>query len=223
MKSYGGNAAAWGRLLSVAGAAAILTGCSPVVVRAGSPGPPTPSSAPQGTYRLLQEPEAGYAAVLGVIGQAHRTLRMTMYELADPAAIDALIDAHRRGVATRIILDAAIPRPPHQRSRLRPTHSCRCRRTVGTRSDHLPPKDADRRRHPNRYRHSQSRRQALPVKPRRLGAGQRPRRHRRHHHHLRCRLLRGQDRPPGTRPGQPPPDLVTRRAGSFPPSAQHRR
>ncbi|WP_196760417.1 phospholipase D-like domain-containing protein, partial [Mycobacterium avium] len=107
VKSYGGNAAAWRRLLSVAGAAAILTGCSPVFVRAGSPGPPTPSSAPQGTYRLLQEPEAGYSAVLGVIGQAHRTLRMTMYELADPAAIDALIDAHRRGVATRIILDAA--------------------------------------------------------------------------------------------------------------------
>lgn len=98
MQSCTGTTFAWRRLIAAAGAVAILTGCS-----SGA----APSSAPQGTYRLIQEPEAGYSAVLGVIGQAHRTLRMTMYELADPAAIDALIDAHRRGVATRIILDAA--------------------------------------------------------------------------------------------------------------------
>lgn len=49
----------------------------------------------------------GYSAVLAIIGQARRTLRMTMYELADAAALSALVDAHRRGVATKVIVDAA--------------------------------------------------------------------------------------------------------------------
>jgi hypothetical protein len=30
-----------------------------------------------------------------------------MYELTDPAVVNALIDAHRRGVDTKVILDAA--------------------------------------------------------------------------------------------------------------------
>jgi cardiolipin synthase A/B len=34
-------------------------------------------------------------------------VRMTMYELTDPAAVNALIDAHNRGLDTRVILDTA--------------------------------------------------------------------------------------------------------------------
>lgn len=97
----------WQRVVSVAAATAVLTGCGAIASRAGSPAPPLAPSAEQGAYRLIQEPEAGYSPVLGIIGQARRTLRMTMYELADSAAVGALIDAHRRGVDTKVLLDAA--------------------------------------------------------------------------------------------------------------------
>jgi cardiolipin synthase A/B len=58
-------------------------------------------------YQLIQEPDAGYSAIIGLISGASRSVRITMYELTDPDAVDALIDAHRRGVATKVILDAA--------------------------------------------------------------------------------------------------------------------
>lgn len=58
-------------------------------------------------YQLVQEPDAGYSPIIGLIPGAATSVRMTMYELTDPAAIKALIDAHRRGVQTRVILDAA--------------------------------------------------------------------------------------------------------------------
>ena len=60
-----------------------------------------------GAYQLIQEPDAGYSSIVGLISGATRSVRMTMYELTDPAAINALIDAHRRGVDTKVILDAA--------------------------------------------------------------------------------------------------------------------
>ena len=58
-------------------------------------------------YQLIQQPDAGYSSIVGLISGATRSVRMTMYELTDPAAINALIDAHRRGVDTKVILDAA--------------------------------------------------------------------------------------------------------------------
>ncbi len=58
-------------------------------------------------YQLIQEPDAGYSPIIGLISGAARSVRVTMYELTDPAAVDALIDAHRRGVDTKVILDAA--------------------------------------------------------------------------------------------------------------------
>jgi cardiolipin synthase A/B len=58
-------------------------------------------------YQLIQEPDAGYAPIIGLISGATRSVRMTMYELTDPAAVNALIDAHNRGLDTRVILDAA--------------------------------------------------------------------------------------------------------------------
>lgn len=106
MKTCAHTSPAWRCLVSVATAAALLTGCSSPAWRTGNPPPPA-LNATHGVYRLVQEPEAGYAAILGIIGQARRTLRMTMYELADSAALSALVDAHRRGVDTKIILDAA--------------------------------------------------------------------------------------------------------------------
>ena len=58
-------------------------------------------------YRLVQEPDAGYAPIIGLISGAARSVRITMYELTDPAAVSALVDAHNRGVDTKVILDAA--------------------------------------------------------------------------------------------------------------------
>jgi cardiolipin synthase A/B len=58
-------------------------------------------------YQLIQEPDAGYAPIIGLISGAARSIRITIYELTDPAAVNALIDAHNRGVDTRVILDAA--------------------------------------------------------------------------------------------------------------------
>jgi hypothetical protein len=46
-----------------------------------------------GDYQLIQEPNAGYSAIVGLITGATRSVRMTMYELTDPAAVNALIDA----------------------------------------------------------------------------------------------------------------------------------
>jgi cardiolipin synthase A/B len=66
-----------------------------------------PTHAADANYQLIQEPEAGYAPIIGLISGATRSVRMTMYELTDPAAVNALIDAHNRGLDTRVILDAA--------------------------------------------------------------------------------------------------------------------
>jgi cardiolipin synthase A/B len=58
-------------------------------------------------YQLIQEPDAGYSPIIGLISGAARSVRVTIYELTDPAAVDALIEAHRRGVDTKVILDTA--------------------------------------------------------------------------------------------------------------------
>lgn len=58
-------------------------------------------------YQLIQEPDAGYSPIIGFIAGSARSVRMTMYELTDPAAVNALIDARNRGVDTKVILDAA--------------------------------------------------------------------------------------------------------------------
>jgi cardiolipin synthase A/B len=73
---------------------------------------PLPSAVPRAgaagsDYQLIQEPDAGYSPIIDLITGAARSVRMTMYELTDPAAVQALTDAHRRGVDTRVILDAA--------------------------------------------------------------------------------------------------------------------
>ena len=58
-------------------------------------------------YQLIQEPEAGFSRIIDLISGAARSVRITMYELIDRAAVNALIDAHGRGVDTKVILDAA--------------------------------------------------------------------------------------------------------------------
>ena len=38
-------------------------------------------------YQLIQEPNAGYSPIIGLISSAARSVRVTMYELTDPAAV----------------------------------------------------------------------------------------------------------------------------------------
>src|SRR3984957_7446808 len=58
-------------------------------------------------YQFIQEPEAGFSRIIDLISGAARSVRITMYEFTYPAAVNALIDAHGRGVDTKVILDAA--------------------------------------------------------------------------------------------------------------------
>jgi cardiolipin synthase len=58
-------------------------------------------------YRLIQEPDAGYQPIIDLIHTAVSSVRMTMYELDDNDAVEALIDAHHRGVDVKVILDTA--------------------------------------------------------------------------------------------------------------------
>jgi phosphatidylserine/phosphatidylglycerophosphate/cardiolipin synthase-like enzyme len=90
------------RLTAVATVALVCFGC---VASTNSATPTT--HAADANYQLIQEPDAGYAPILGLISGATRSVRMTMYELTDPAAVNALIDTHNRGLDTRVILDAA--------------------------------------------------------------------------------------------------------------------
>jgi phosphatidylserine/phosphatidylglycerophosphate/cardiolipin synthase-like enzyme len=68
---------------------------------------PRHSAAAAVTYRLIQEPDAGYQSVIDLIRGSARSVRMTMYELADPAVVAALADARRRGGDVKVILDTA--------------------------------------------------------------------------------------------------------------------
>lgn len=83
-------------------AATTLTGCGGLPARAAHTMPS------DGQYSLLQEPQASYAPIRALIERAAKSVRMTMYLLADPAIEQALVDAHRqRGVATTVVLDRA--------------------------------------------------------------------------------------------------------------------
>jgi phosphatidylserine/phosphatidylglycerophosphate/cardiolipin synthase-like enzyme len=53
---------------------------------------------------------------IGLLRSAHAKIDMAAYSLTDWPVIDALIDAHRRGVVVRIVLD---PSQPHAFDRLR--------------------------------------------------------------------------------------------------------
>ncbi len=86
------------------------TGCNHPPPQIGAPHTPDRAAVVDPQYTLIQEPEAGYAPITSLIdGGASKSVRMTMYALNDPPAIEqALINAHtRRGVATTVVLDRA--------------------------------------------------------------------------------------------------------------------
>lgn len=88
-------------------AATALTGCGGLPA-GGAHARAEHTTPSDGQYSLLQEPQATYAPIRALIDSAAKSVRMTMYLLADPEVEQALVDAHRqRGVATTVVLDRA--------------------------------------------------------------------------------------------------------------------
>jgi phosphatidylserine/phosphatidylglycerophosphate/cardiolipin synthase-like enzyme len=63
---------------------------------------PTP---PVGALSALIEPDQGIAPIYALLASAKRSVDLTMYELVDPQAENALEQAAGRGVVVRVILD----------------------------------------------------------------------------------------------------------------------
>lgn len=100
MTTFGATLA---RALAAGAAISTLTGgCA-----FGHPTTTSRSADPAAPYQLIQEPDDGYEPILNLIRAARHSVQMTMYQLADPDAVDALIDARHRGLDVKVILDAA--------------------------------------------------------------------------------------------------------------------
>lgn len=54
---------------------------------------------------LIVLPDDAATPILDAIGKAKKTLRIKMFVFSDPALIDAVIDAHRRGVKVQVMLN----------------------------------------------------------------------------------------------------------------------
>jgi len=56
-------------------------------------------------HRLIVQPDDGAEPVLALLGEARRTLRTVQFTLDDPRFIQAVLDAHRRGVKVEVLLN----------------------------------------------------------------------------------------------------------------------
>ena len=75
---------------------------------------PTATAAAGGYDTLVVEPDQGMGAFYQAIGGAQRSLDLVMYELEDSTAVNDLIQAEKRGVAVRVILDQAYAKSQNQ-------------------------------------------------------------------------------------------------------------
>jgi phosphatidylserine/phosphatidylglycerophosphate/cardiolipin synthase-like enzyme len=62
-------------------------------------------NAPSDTFTLITEPEEGTASILNLIKNSTSSIDLVMYEFKDKGIADALIDAEKRGVAVRVLLN----------------------------------------------------------------------------------------------------------------------
>src|SRR5262249_12524044 len=56
-------------------------------------------------HRLIVQPDDGIEPVLGLIASARRSLRSVQFTLDDPRFVDAVVEAHRRKVEVRVLLN----------------------------------------------------------------------------------------------------------------------
>jgi phosphatidylserine/phosphatidylglycerophosphate/cardiolipin synthase-like enzyme len=87
--------------LTVALLGAAASGCTTAPPTAPKPAEPT-----KPTLTLIVEPQAGYQPIYDFISGARVSLDMTMYQLSDAKAQDALKAAAKRGVKVRVLLDS---------------------------------------------------------------------------------------------------------------------
>jgi phosphatidylserine/phosphatidylglycerophosphate/cardiolipin synthase-like enzyme len=85
--------------VTLLGAAA--SGCTTTTPTAPKPAEPT-----KPTLTLIVEPQAGYQPIYDFISGARVSLDMTMYQLSDAKAQDALKAAAKRGLKVRVLLDS---------------------------------------------------------------------------------------------------------------------
>jgi phosphatidylserine/phosphatidylglycerophosphate/cardiolipin synthase-like enzyme len=62
-------------------------------------------SAPDGTFTLTTEPDQGIMPVLSLIKNSKTSIDLVMYEFKDKKIADALIDAEKRGVVVRVLIN----------------------------------------------------------------------------------------------------------------------
>ena len=93
-----------GMALSIMLLATAVSGCA--AAQPTAPTAPTPPKPPMPAVALVVEPQAGYQPVYDFIAGARTSLDMTMYQLADTKAQDALKAAAKRGVKVRVLLDS---------------------------------------------------------------------------------------------------------------------
>src|SRR5664280_2029600 len=84
--------------LTVALLATAVSGCTTA--------PPTAPEPTKPTLTLIVEPQAGYQSIYDLISGARVSLDMTMYQLSDAKAQDALKAAAKRGVKVGVLLDS---------------------------------------------------------------------------------------------------------------------
>jgi len=89
-------------LAAMALGAAMLT----TVVSGCATAPPTAPEPTKPTLTLIVEPQAGYQPIYDFIAGAQTSLDMTMYQLGDTKAQNALKAAAKRGVKVRVLLDS---------------------------------------------------------------------------------------------------------------------
>ncbi|WP_037899427.1 phospholipase D-like domain-containing protein [Streptomyces sp. NRRL S-350] len=85
-------------------AGALLLATAGLVSPAANAGAATTAS---GTYTAVVFPDQDHTVVDDLIGSATRSVDVTMYELRDTAAVNALVARQRAGVKVRVILDGA--------------------------------------------------------------------------------------------------------------------
>jgi phosphatidylserine/phosphatidylglycerophosphate/cardiolipin synthase-like enzyme len=84
--------------LTVALLATAVSGCTTA--------PPTAPEPTKPTLTLIVGPQDGYQPIYDFISGARVSLDMTMYQLSDAKAQDALKAAAKRGVKVRVLLDS---------------------------------------------------------------------------------------------------------------------
>ena len=84
--------------------ATAVSGCTVPLPPAQKPPEPAPAPAQE----LIVEPQAGYQPIYDFIDGASKSVDMTMYQLQDTKAQDALKAAANRGVRVRVLLDSDI-------------------------------------------------------------------------------------------------------------------